>query len=178
MGKSTISMAIFHCYVSSPEGKNCDFWGEIDVCHVFLIRPFGWKAPRSICQCHRCTARDHLCLSLRLTVQGLLLFRQPNSFHLIHFISFYIMSIHVYSCLILFETGWFVDSSTRSHVIFSMPCRPLVLFWSAASLPGGAKESLSLRWSWMVPVWFFSGNFRWKNPLDHGFGLGAVETIR
>jgi len=25
MGKSTISMAIFNCYVSSPEGKTCHF---------------------------------------------------------------------------------------------------------------------------------------------------------
>ena len=26
MGKSTISMAIFHCYVSSPEGKISGWW--------------------------------------------------------------------------------------------------------------------------------------------------------
>ena len=33
MGKSTISMAIFNCYVSSPEGKHLNFWKRsIHIC--------------------------------------------------------------------------------------------------------------------------------------------------
>jgi len=46
MGKSTISMAIFHCYVSSPEGmKNPPFLGG-DFDHHRLAMASLWLATK------------------------------------------------------------------------------------------------------------------------------------
>ena len=36
MGKSTISMAIFHCYVSSPEGNCGSFWALVSVFNTLV----------------------------------------------------------------------------------------------------------------------------------------------
>jgi len=38
MGKSTISMAIFHCYVSSPEGRNLNFRDPSTILHQALFK--------------------------------------------------------------------------------------------------------------------------------------------
>ena len=116
------------------------------------------------------------------TVQGLLfLFRQPNSFHLIHFVLFYIILYHVHSCLFMsypFWNWWFVDSSTRSHGIFSQAMPAAGDFWTAASLQGGWDKGkpvapLKLDGPGLIFMWKFS----LEKPIGPWFRLGAVETI-
>ena len=45
MGKSTISMAIFHCYVSSPEGRG----GHPKVLGFYQLRAAELKHGRVVC---------------------------------------------------------------------------------------------------------------------------------
>ena len=45
MGKSTISMAIFHCYVSSPEGIPIISQSIHPVFHARSVAPRAWWAP-------------------------------------------------------------------------------------------------------------------------------------
>ena len=87
--------------------KNCDLWGNWCVPCVFLSDPLDGKllGQRSA---NATGVLQGITFAWALqTVQGLLfLFRQPNSFHLIHFVLFYIILYHVHSCLFMSYPFW------------------------------------------------------------------------